>query len=164
MTKAEAVAKICLVRAEKETLLKREKELIEIINKPEITKEQRFFDLQNNLVRKIDKEKYPESVFYFTKDGDFMFEQDFKNGIFWCDYMMVWLVFESEYGMRYKQIQEFIKRMMEEHFKCNGLTPIKSSVFSHVEMKEHFKCNVLIPIRCSVNRNKQMKEHFKCKK
>lgn len=100
------------------------KELIKIIETPEITLEQMFFDLQNNLVRKIDNKKYPESVFYFNQDGKFMFEQDFKNGYFWCSDSFVWSLFESEYGMNYEQIQCFIKAQMEKHFKCNGLIPL----------------------------------------
>ena len=83
------------------------------------TKESIFAELVANLERKEDRVKYPNSVFWMNKDGEFMFEHDDeKNGYFWCSYARVWSVFETKFGMKYDEIQSFTKGMVEEHFKC----------------------------------------------
>ena len=86
------------------------------------TKESIFAKMVANLDRKEDREKYPNSVFWLDKDGQFMFQHDEKNGIFWCSYAHVWSVFGAKFGMDYDEIQAFTKGMVEEHFKCKGVT------------------------------------------
>jgi hypothetical protein len=39
-------------------------------------------------------------------------EQDLKNGVIYINYWKVWLVFEKEFNMDYKQIQEFTKERL----------------------------------------------------
>jgi hypothetical protein len=39
-------------------------------------------------------------------------EQDLKNGVIWIDYFKIWSVFEKEFNMNYKQIQEFTKERL----------------------------------------------------
>ena len=113
MTKEEA-------KKEKEILIERLKSVQEIIDKPEITPKQRLLEILNGCEIKIDKEKYPDSVFFF-KSGECYFE--IEKQYLWCSYMDVWSVFEKEFSLNYNQIQALIKDAVEEHFKCKGLTP-----------------------------------------
>ena len=105
---------------EKQVLLEKLKMVQEIIDKPEITPRQRFLEILNGCEVKIDKEKYPDSVFLF-KNGKCYFE--IENLTLWCKYKHVWQIFENEFSMNYVDIQQFIKGQVEEHFKCMGLTP-----------------------------------------
>ena len=62
-----------------------EKEAAEMrkkLNEPEISKEQRFLELLNGCTIKIDKEEYPNSVFY-VKGGKIFFE--IEKTKFWTD-------------------------------------------------------------------------------
>lgn len=40
-------------------------------------------------------------------------------------YESIWFVFENEFSMSYKQIQNLVKCTLEEHFKMKDVTPIK---------------------------------------
>ena len=92
---------------------------------PTITKEQQieefFLSVINGLTIQI-KKQHPNSVFY--KKGDSVFiEQDFKYKNIYCRYTDFWSVFESEYGLKYEQIQATIKSQLEKHLKMEGFTP-----------------------------------------
>jgi hypothetical protein len=106
---------------EKSILLEKLKAVQEIIDNPEITAKQRFLELLNGCEIKIDKEKHPNSLFFF-KNGENYFE--IEKEYFWCRYKYVWAIFESEFSMNYLQIQAVIKEAVEEHFKCKGSTPV----------------------------------------
>ena len=97
-------------------------------------KEDLFLYLIEDLVIKIDKEKYPNSIFLF-KNGEVWFEiykrQDEKNGNIWCSNKHYWLVFEREYGLNYTEIQELTKDMVGKHFKLKELTPISLQPIQH---------------------------------
>jgi len=86
------------------------------------TKEEVFLEMINGLT--IDTETFkkerPDSVF-FIKDKKCFLELEKSN--LWCDYHNIWSVFESQFGMNYKQIQGFIKDMVEEHLNMKGVTP-----------------------------------------
>ena len=100
-----------------------EKELEEL--KKEMTKDEKdpektFLSMLDGLTVRI---KDPDSIFYFEGD-DWIFEQDFKNGYFWCQYDKVWSVFETDHGLNYNEIRDFVKTMLEKYFKCSVLTPV----------------------------------------
>lgn len=128
MTKSEA-------QKEKEILLEKLKAVQEIIDKPEITAKQILLELINGCEIKIDKEKYPDSVFFF-KNGEYYFE--IEKQYLWCRYNYVWGVFISEFKMSYADIQSLIKTTVEEHFKCKGLTPYSYSKTLFDDVEEHF--------------------------
>ena len=72
-------------------------------------------------------EKYPDLVFY-EKDGKTLFElyQDRENKnklYFWVDYNSIWSIFETKYGMKYADIQAFIKNEVEMILKLGSVTP-----------------------------------------
>ena len=107
---------------EKVALLKRIAELDKIIAEPDKpSKEERLLQLLNGAVLRIDKEKYPNSTFLFRGDG-FLAEYNSKNTTLWLSYPEIWFVFESEYGMKYNDIVAFTRGMVEEYFKCRGVT------------------------------------------
>ena len=127
---------------EKEILLEKLKAVQEIIDKPEITPKQRLLELINGCEIKIDLGEYPDSIFFF-KNGEYYFE--IEKQYLWCGYKYVWQIFENEFSMNYSQIQALIKDVVEEHFKCNGLTPILCFRYFIYSVEEHFKCNGLTP-------------------
>lgn len=121
---------------EKQVLLEKLKMVQEIIDKPEITPRQRFLEILNSCEIKIDKEKYPNSVFLF-KNGECYFE--IEKQYLWCRYKHVWQIFENEFSTNYVDIQQFIKGQVEEHFKCMGLTPVPCYLSKQNKVEEHFK-------------------------
>jgi len=96
---------------------------------PKKTKEEVFLEMINGLT--IDTETFkkerPNSKF-FIKDKKCFLELEKSN--LWCDYHNIWSVFESQFGMNYKQIQGFIKDMVEEHLNIKGVTPLKLFKYS----------------------------------
>lgn len=82
-----------------------------------------FFDqLFLALQVKIDKDKYPNSIFFFNDDTIYM-ELDIKSRNLWCSYRYIWSIFEKEFSMEYNDIQLFIKSRVEEHFNSGPVTP-----------------------------------------
>jgi len=86
-----------------------------------LSPEQRFEEIINGLVIKIDKGKYPNSIFFFKNDKC-LFE--LENSTLWCSFSNVWSIFSEENNMNYDATQEFIKIQMEKHFKMKDVTPI----------------------------------------
>jgi len=138
-------------------------ELRKIIDAPEKpTPEEIFWQLCEGLTLKIDKEKYPNSTFLF-KDDKYFFEYDSKNRNLWCSYKHIWGVFEKEYSMQYSDIQSLIKLLVEEHFKCKGITPLLDYTFARHWVEEHFKCKGITPLLDYTFARHWVEEHFKCK-
>jgi hypothetical protein len=95
---------------------------IKVKGEQKLTPEQRLWQLAEGLTMKVDRDKYPDSTFFF-KGEDWWVEYDAKNNQLWCRYGKIWQVFETEYSMQYDDIQKLIKDVVEAHFKCKGLTP-----------------------------------------
>jgi hypothetical protein len=117
MTKEQAIKR----KAELEAELK---QVEEILQKPKISKEERFWGLINGLQLRVDFNKYPNLIFLFNGDECWVV-YDTKSGSLGLLYSSIWSVFETEYGLN-QGIQSFIKKEVEEHFKCKGITPSKS--------------------------------------
>lgn len=112
MTKQEAINRI--PELEKELA-----ELKTIASAPDITPEERFWQLMNGCTIYTEKES-PDSIF-FMKDGEVWFE--LENSTLWCRWSRVWSVFENPpYNMNYNSIQSLIKDQVEERFKMKGIT------------------------------------------
>lgn len=84
------------------------------------TPEERFLEFIDGLTIKIDKEKYPDSIFFFRGEEC---QIEIQKSIVWFRYEGFWKVFEDEFGMKYQQIQDFMKIQLEEHFKMKGVSP-----------------------------------------
>lgn len=63
----------------------------------------------------------PDSV-YYKLDGDVIFEYNKTNGHFFVDYNSVWSVFIHKFDLKYEEIVELIKSMVEDHYKWEILT------------------------------------------
>ena len=59
----------------------------------------------------------------WRKDGRFLFEQNFKNGVLWVNYSIIWKVLEEEFGLNYSETQELIKNVMYDYTNNGSLTP-----------------------------------------
>jgi len=115
------------------------KELRKIIEEPEqISKELRFWGIINGLTLKIDKVKYPDTIFLF-KDDICYIEYNTKNGYLWLKYSTIWSILEKEYSLKYEEIQSFIMNQVEEHFNCRGVTPLGCMPALTSRVEEHFK-------------------------
>ena len=108
------------VKKQIESLDKEVEKLKSIINAPDKA-ENHFIELWNGTTNIIDG-LYPNSIF-LKKDGVILFEQDLKDGWLICNFELVWSIFEKEYNMNYKEIQSFIKNILETRLNCKGLTP-----------------------------------------
>src|ERR1035437_486994 len=123
MKKEEVLSLIALLENSKNSIENSIKELrktIEVTNdvdeKPTKTKEEVFLKIIKDL-------SFNKKTKLWSKKGKNYFEQDSKNGDLWCSYGLVWSIFESAFGMKYEQIQGFVKDMVDEHLKIKGLTP-----------------------------------------
>lgn len=94
-----------------------------IINGPDKTKEDRFYELIQGLTPKWDKVNYPDSIFYFKGDK-LMFEYNQKTEYVWVRYTDFWEIFEVEYKLDYQEVKYFLKGMLEKHFKWKRVTPV----------------------------------------
>lgn len=80
-------------------------------------------------------DKYPESIF-MVRDGEVLFQQDWKYNILWCSHSIVWSVFESKFGYDDLQIEQMISSVLVEHLKKGALIPCFSKLY---QVEEHFK-------------------------
>lgn len=80
--------------------------------------------LGNEFTLKIDREKYPNSIFYF-KGSDYWLEleKSGKTTYLWCNYYKIWNPISEKFSLNYSQTQQLIKETVEEHFKLSDVTP-----------------------------------------
>jgi len=123
-----------------------------------ITPEQRFLDLIDGMIVKIDKEKYPDSTFFFNGDKCFF---ELEKSTLWVRYAEVWQVFNVEFGMGYSEIQSFIKNQVEQHFKMMGVTPNAFEEFPWYTVEQHFKMMGITHAGGRCDKSKGMEQHFK---
>lgn len=78
----------------------------------------------NELAIKIDREKYPDSVFYF-KGSTCLFELEKSDGTtyLWCNYFKIWNPISVEFSLGYAEIKILIKETLEDHFKMRDVKP-----------------------------------------
>jgi hypothetical protein len=103
----------------KEKIQELEKQ-IEELKKEEM--EELFKSVLNGLKIEIDDNE-PNLIFY-KKNGKVVFRLYYdlinKERIyFYCDYNLVWSIFEKKYNINYYEIQEFINSMVEKYLKLS---------------------------------------------
>lgn len=110
-----------------------------LAGKPDIPPEERFLQLVdiNNISIKINKEIYPDSVFFFNGET-FLAEYDkkFPKNI-WINFD-IWDVFENEYGMKYHEIQGFIRKQIRRYFNWEKNKPLACPVLRSLGIHGHF--------------------------
>ena len=93
--------------------------------------------------------------------GVCVFEQDWKNKWFGCNYTLIYSYLRDIYSFSYDDFQAFIKDRLEEHSKMNVLTPNIRSVQAIEPLEEHSKMNVLTPTCSGLMYPKILEEHSK---
>ena len=63
--------------------------------------------------------EYPTEI-----KGVCLFELDFKNSYFICDYNEIWSFFQQKYSNNYQEIRTLIKGWMKEYDKLTILIPV----------------------------------------
>ena len=62
-------------------------------------------------------------IFYFAYAKSAKHYQDCQNGEFWCNYTRYWSLFESNFSLKYEEIQAITKYLVEEALKREVDTP-----------------------------------------
>ena len=95
-----------------------------------LTAEERFMQIYKSLTLKrkihlyvVEEDKYYYIGHFYNDEGTILMEYNSKNEFLWCNYDLVWSIFEKEYGMNYDQIQALIKGLVEKDGKFRYVTP-----------------------------------------
>src|SRR5690606_17537227 len=107
------------------------------LKKPEKTAGQRFWELVSATEVKFDFDRYPRTLFGF-RDGEYLWEFDFRNNYLWLRYSTVWSVLENEYGLNYDDVQSLVKNEVESHFNCKEITSAPSQTVMSDRVESHF--------------------------
>jgi hypothetical protein len=100
----------------KEQLLAKVAELQAIINKMNQEEPKKFLlDSINGSVQSWGKK--PHTI-NWHKDGELIMYYNRKTKIFNLRYSRIWAVFESEFGLDDKQINELCSGILRKHFNC----------------------------------------------
>ena len=89
-------------------------------------KEKLFLELSHldEIEIRFDLFKYKNDLFYFYKEN-YLFDQDKKYKYFYISYDNIWSVFELKFNLNYQEISDFMKGMVDKHFKLKGYTPVR---------------------------------------
>jgi hypothetical protein len=113
----------------------------------EITPEKFLLDiLGDELTIKTDKEKYPNSVFYFKGETCLLELQKSGDTLYlWCSYSKIWNPICQKFDWDYSQTQRFLKVTIEDHFKLRDVTPTKRFYTPLNLIEDHFKLRDVTP-------------------
>ena len=121
-----------------------------------------FLEIFNGATVKIDLEKYPNSIFYFSGETFLLeIEKQGEKLIAWFNYYKIWNPISTTNAWNYSQTQEFLTVTIEEHFKLRELTARNSPFQFHQQIEEHFKLRELTAHRASLYPLVAIEEHFK---
>ena len=124
-----------------------------------------FLEIFNGATVKIDLEKYPNSIFYFSGETFLLeIEKQGEKLIAWFNYYKIWNPISTTNAWNYSQTQEFLTVTIEEHFKLRELTALKSFTLSNCSIEEHFKLRELTAISVYQLFRYQIEDHFKLRK
>ena len=83
--------------------------------------------------------------FIYNKDGQWIFYQDCKNEKFWTHYSGYWSLFESNFHLKYDEIQAITKYLVEEALKREVGTPTSNGILNESHVDEALKREVSTP-------------------
>ena len=99
-----------------------------------------FLEIFNGATVKIDLEKYPNSIFYFSGETFLLeIEKQGEKLIAWFNYYKIWNPISTTNAWNYSQTQEFLTVTIKEHFKLRELTAHRASLYPLVAIEDHFK-------------------------
>ena len=104
-----------------------------------------FYDI--NYARQLKLAKL-EGIDYVEKTevtGVCLFEQDWKNNFFRCNFIIIYCYLRDNYSFSYDDFQSFIKDRLEEQSKMNILKPYVGGERISPMLEEQSKKNVLTP-------------------
>lgn len=102
------------------------------------TPEECFAQLVEGYEVKTDWEEYPNWLFFF-KNGKILGEFSLETQTFYASYPNLWKVFANEFEMKNTDIQRFMSKQVEEHFKLRESETKITVESGEVEVEEHFK-------------------------
>lgn len=82
-----------------------------------------LFNICQGMSLKMTGEK---EITYYDKNGDWIFQQDYKKERLWFSYYRIWQVLESKTKYNNEKINDFIKGWVETNLNWKGLTPDNS--------------------------------------
>lgn len=89
-----------------------------------------FFE--QDLICKSDKEKCPNSIFYFK--GDKLLLEINKSGDSlkaWISHVEIWNPISEKFSLDYAQMQSLLKMTIEQHFKLRNVATIGRILFGN---------------------------------
>jgi len=102
-----------------------------------------------------------ESELIYHKDGQWIFYQDCKNEKFWAHYKRYWEIFESNFNLKYEEIQSITKLLVEEALKREVPTPNQQYNKNTLLVEEALKREVTTPSLIKVIVSLQVEEALK---
>jgi len=105
-----------------------------------------YYDLRFVRKLKLSNIEKKECLPPKTISGERMFDQDWVNNKFWCNYSKIWKYLQDNYSSKFSDIQSFIKDRLEEQDKKKVLTPTKPTTTIFLPLEEQYKMKVLTPI------------------
>ena len=121
-----------------------------------------FLEIFNGATVKIDLEKYPNSIFYFSGETFLLeIEKQGEKLIAWFNYYKIWNPISTTNAWNYSQTQEFLTVTIEEHFKLRELTAWHFIFNKPASIEEHFKLRKVTAHRASLYPLVAIEDHFK---
>jgi hypothetical protein len=77
-----------------------------------------------------------EFIYFVPTKNEWIFYQDVKNGEFWCNYTRYWSLFESNFSLKYEEMQAITKYLVEEALKREVDTPNEIGGITSVMVEE----------------------------
>ena len=76
---------------------------------------------------------------YYNQSNEWIFYQDAKKGLFWCCKERYWTLFSDELSLKYNEIQEVTKYLVEETLKIELSTTHPSGLVFPFRVEETLK-------------------------
>jgi hypothetical protein len=96
----------------------------------------RFFS-QFHLDKKYDE--FWNGYFLLDENNKRRIAWDLKNHVFYISYHDIWQIFKEQFKWNYNKIQNFMRKMLEEHFNLNDFfTPRRARILHWSPKPEYF--------------------------
>lgn len=103
---------------ELQLLKQKVKDLEDVINTPSITAKQRMLEIW----RSCNVVKYStDNCRTYFKDKEPMFQQDWKNKKLYYRYSLIYIIFQNEFKMKEKDINNLVITTLSKDLNCSSL-------------------------------------------
>jgi hypothetical protein len=99
--------------------------------------------------------------FIYHKDGQWIFYQDCKNEKFWTHYYKYWEFFESNFHLKYEEIQAITKVLVEDALKREVGTPDPTKFQYYYKVEDALKREVSPPTTSTATWYSKVEEAIK---